>query len=81
MKLFVWQHSKKFSSWSMFDEPHICKDNYLRAEVTVLAETAEEALDILGEDGFWNVEELRRLEPRIISLDRPAVISRFVSFG
>ena len=37
MHLFVWRHSKRFSSWSMLDEPHIHKENYLQADVTVLA--------------------------------------------
>ena len=31
MKVFVWRHSKLFSSWSMFDEPHVYQDNYLQA--------------------------------------------------
>ena len=81
MKLFVWRHSKRFSSWSMFDEPHICRDNYLQAEVAVLAETKEEALSLLAETERWNIEELKRIEPRIIDPVRPGIVSEMVHFG
>ena len=45
MKIFIWRHSKLYSSWSMFDEPHIYRDNYLAAEIAVMAESVEEALE------------------------------------
>ncbi len=81
MKIFIWRHSKFLSSWSMFDEPHVYRDNYLQAEIAVLAQSREEALAMIEKDGPWNVAELNRIEPRIIELDTPAVISRYVNFG
>ena len=39
MKIFIWRHSKLFSSWSMFYEPHVYRDNYLQAEIAVLADS------------------------------------------
>ena len=74
MQLFIWRHSKHFSSWSMLDEPHIHQDNYLQADVTVLAETLAEALELLRRHGSWNVEELLRINPEIISLDEPRIV-------
>ena len=74
MQLFVWRHSKHFSSWSMLDEPHIHQDNYLQADVTVLAETMADALELLRRNGSWNVEELLRLNPEIITLDEPRIV-------
>lgn len=81
MKIFVWRHSKLYSSWSMFNEPHVYRDNYLQAEVAVLAESPEEALALIGEDPQWDIEELKRIEPRVVELDKAAVISRQVHFG
>lgn len=81
MKIFIWRHSKFLSSWSMFDEPHVYRDNYLQAEIAVLAGSKEEALALIEQDGPWNIAELNRIEPRIVELDSPAVISRFVHFG
>ena len=81
MKIFIWRHSKFLSSWSMFDEPHIYRDNYLQAEIAVMAESAEEALGLVEKEGHWNVHELRRIEPRVLELDSPAIISSFVHFG
>ena len=43
MKIFIWRHTKYLSSWSMFDEPHVYRDNYLQAEIAVLASSKEEA--------------------------------------
>jgi len=82
MKIFIWRHSKKFSSWSMFNEPHIYKDNYMQAEVVILASSREEALDLLGKsDDKWDVEELNRIEPIIFETDRPCVVSKLIYFG
>jgi len=74
MHLFIWRHSKHFSSWSMLDEPHIHKENYLQADVVVLAPAQEEALALLAQNGNWRIDELRRLQPEVISLD----VSRIV---
>lgn len=81
MKIFVWRHSKLYSSWSMFDEPHIYRDNYLSAEIAVMAHTMGEALELIkDQDDTWNIEELKRLEPTIIPMDQPAVISKSVNY-
>jgi len=80
MNIFIWRHSKKFSSWSMFNEPHICRDNYMQAEVVVLAETREEALELISKDGRWNVEEINRIEPIIIPLTRSAVVTSSIEY-
>lgn len=81
MKIFIWRHSKLFSSWSMFDEPHICKHNYMQAEVVVLAESREEALRLLETDDSWNLDELKRIEPKIIHIDQPMVVSKTITSG
>jgi hypothetical protein len=81
MKIFIWRHSKLYSSWSMFDEPHVYRDNYLQAEIAVLARSKEEALELIGREDRWDPAELARIEPRILPLEEPAVISRFVHFG
>ncbi len=81
MKIFIWRHSKLYSSWSMFDEPHVYRDNYLQAEVAILANSREKALELLKEDDRWNIEELKRIEPRVVELERPAIITKHVSFG
>ena len=81
MNIFIWRHSKKFSSWSMFDEPHIYKDNYMQAEVVVMAHSKEEALNLLSEDDKWDIEELKRIQPITVPLDRPCIVSKLIYFG
>ncbi len=80
MQLFVWRHSKHFSSWSMLDEPHIHRDNYLQADVTVLASSRDQALELLQRNGSWNIEELLRIEPAIIPLDEPRIVISHVEY-
>lgn len=80
MQLYIWRHSKRFSSWSMLDEPHIHRDNYLQADVTVLANTRDEALEMLRRNGSWNIEELVRIEPDVLSLDEPRIVISHVDF-
>jgi len=80
MKIFIWRHSKLFSSWSMFDEPHVYQDNYLQAEIMVLANTEAEALSLIAGEEKWNVDELKRLRPRILPLQEAAVIGSFVQY-
>ncbi len=80
MNVYVWRHYKKFSSWSMFDEPQIYKDNYMKAEIAVLADTLEDALKLVACEENWNVEEIKRIEPRVIPLDKPVIISSHASF-
>ncbi len=81
MKIFIWRHSKFLSSWSMFDEPHIYRDNYLQAEIAVLAQSMDEALALIEKEGKWNIHELQRIEPKILESDSQAIISQFVHFG
>lgn len=81
MDIFIWRHSKKFSSWSMFDEPHIYRDNYMEAEVVILANSREEALDLLTEDDKWDIAELKRIQPIIVPLDRPSVVAKLIYWG
>jgi hypothetical protein len=81
MNIYIWRHSKKFSSWSMFTEPHVYEDNYMQAEAVVLANTKDEALTLLQNEDKWNIEELKRIEPKIISLDIPCVVSTLIYFG
>jgi len=65
----------------MFDEPHIYRDNYLQAEIAVLAQSREEALALIEKEGKWNTHELQRIDPKILELDSPAIISQSVNFG
>jgi hypothetical protein len=62
----------------MFDEPHICKENYMHAEAVVLAESEEQALELLENEGSWNMEEIKRIKPRVIALDHPAMVSKLI---
>ena len=80
MEIFIWRHSKKFSSWSMFNEPHVCRDNYMQAEIVVIANSREEALKLISKDDQWNLEELKRIEPITVSLDQPGVVTRFIEY-
>ena len=80
MQIFIWRHSKRFSSWSMLDEPHIHKENYLQAEVVVLAASRTEALALLDRQGGWNIDELQRIEPEIIPLDEARVLASHLDF-
>jgi len=80
MHIFVWRHSKRFSSWSMLDEPHIHQENYLQADVTVLAASKDEALQLLERNGNWNVSELQRIEPEVIPVDEARIITSHVAF-
>lgn len=65
----------------MFNEPHIYKDNYMQAEAVVLANSKEEALDILKNDDKWNIDELKRIEPITVALDKPCLVSTLIYFG
>jgi hypothetical protein len=80
MRIFIWRHSKRFSSWSMLDEPHIHKENYLDADVSVLAASKEEALALLAQDNAWNIDELMCIEPEVVELDTPCIVQSHLSF-
>lgn len=70
------RHGRWFSSWSMFDEPHISKEYYMQAEVVVPAHTKEDALELLAKEDMWNIDEMRRIEPRILPVDQPTIMTR-----
>ena len=81
MNIYVWRHSKRFSSWSMLDEPHIHKENYIQAEVAVLASSQAEALALLAGQGSWNVEDLQRIQPEVIPLNQSRILTSHLAFG
>jgi len=64
----------------MFDEPHVYKDNYIEAEVIMLANSKDEALELLKNDDKWDIEELKRIEPKVVLLDQPAVVDQLIYF-
>ncbi len=80
MKIYIWRHSKQYSSWSMFDEPHVYKDNYLKAEIIILADSKEEALALLKNENKWDIRELERIEPKVMKTDKPAIIDEHITF-
>jgi hypothetical protein len=80
MNLYIWRHSKKFSSWSMFNEPHICRENYIQAEIVVLAASLEDALEMVAGDGRWDLEELKRIEPVVRPVDRPSIVTSHIEY-
>ena len=65
----------------MFNEPHIYDDNYMQVEIIILANSEDEALGLLKKDDKWNIEELKRIKPTIVALDRPRIVSKSVYFG
>ncbi len=78
MNVYIWRHSKAYSSWSMMDEPNIVQENYIQAAVVVLAESEAEALQLLREDGRWNVDDLASISPQVLPTDKPAVVDSFI---
>lgn len=74
MQIYIWRHSKEFSSWSMLDEPHIHASGYMEAEVAVLAASLEDAYSLLEEEGSWQVEELHRLQPQVVPLNSARIL-------
>lgn len=75
MNLYIWRHSNRFSSWSMLDELPIHEDNYSRAEVIVVATSRKEALELLAQQGKWNIEALEQIEPMILTMDQPRILT------
>ncbi len=80
MEIYIWRHSKLYSSWSMFDEPHVYRDNYLKAEVIILVRSKEEALELLKDDNRWDIEELKRIEPKVVEIDEPVIIEEQITY-
>ncbi len=78
MNLYIWRHSTFFSSWSVMEELKISTENYSQAEVTVLAESYQQALKVLEVDGKWNIEDLKSIDPEVVALDVPRIIKSTV---
>lgn len=75
MKLFIWRHNRKFHSYSMINEPNVHQDLYTDAVLIIAAETVEAAYELAAGQGHgWRVEELRRLEPKIVDCDREGLL-------
>ncbi len=79
MNLYIWRHSTAFSSWSVMEELQICKENYIQAEVKVLASSQADALKLLEKDGRWNLSGIAQIIPEVISLQEPCIISSSIS--
>jgi hypothetical protein len=75
MNLFIWRHNRKYHSWSMINEPCIHEDFYTDAIAMVVAESEEQALEILAKRRHgWRMEDLPTLHPKVIELDTPRVV-------
>ena len=74
MKLYIWRHNRKFHSWSMFNEPCVHQSMYTDALAVVVAESIEQALQLLGaSDQGWLLAELDRITPTVLPVSTPTV--------
>lgn len=74
MQLYIWRHNRKFHSWSMFNEPCVHQSMYTDALAIIVAESQEQALQLLKEsEQGWLLEELERITPTVLPLNCPAV--------
>lgn len=80
MKVFVWLHNRKFHSYSMIDEPAIHQDLYTDAIAVVMAESLEQALQLLErQKAGWRIEDLKKLAPLVFDCaESPQVIYQAV---
>lgn len=74
VRIFVWRHNRRLHSWSMFDEPNINQAMYTDAVAVVVAESAEQARQLLARQGGWVAEELKRLPPQEWPVEKPGVV-------
>lgn len=74
MKLFIWQHNRKYHSWSMISEPCVHHNLYTKAVVMVAAETEEQALALVSQKEGWRVEDLKLITPRVLPLTEPTLV-------
>ena len=58
------------------DEPNVHQELYTDAVAVVVAETVDEALDVLAKERGWIVEKLRRIEPQVYDLEKPKLLLR-----
>lgn len=74
MNIYIWRHNKTYHSHSMIDEPCVNSEFYLDALAIVVAGSLEEALDKLAaENKGWRIDDLRRLECKVIPVDKAGV--------
>ena len=74
MNIYIWRHNKTYHSHSMIDEPCVNTDFYLDALAIVVASSKEEALEKLAQENKgWRIEDLKRLECKVIPLDKAGV--------
>ena len=81
MKLYSFRHNKFEASWSQFSEPNVFREGYMFAELIVLAENLEQAYELISSEKEWDLEEVKRLEARVISLDEARGVSAYVHRG
>lgn len=75
MNLYIWRHNRKFHSWSMLNEPCVHHSLYTDAIAIAVADSTEQALQLIDESGQgWLLEELRKLPPQIIELNSPSLL-------
>ncbi|NCD08483.1 MAG: hypothetical protein EOL98_03485 [Negativicutes bacterium] len=75
MNIYLWRHNRTYHSHSMIQEPCVNREFYLDALAIVAANTLEEALQKLEEQGKgWRIEDLRELEPKIFTLEEAEII-------
>lgn len=75
MNIYLWRHNRTYHSHSMIQEPCVNQEFYLDALAIVAANTLEEALQKLAEQGKgWRIEDLRELEPKIFTLKEAEII-------
>lgn len=75
MNIYLWRHNRTYHSHSMIQEPCVNQEFYLDAVAIVAANDLEEALRKLEERGQgWRIEDLRKLEPKIFTLEEAEII-------
>ena len=75
MNAYIWRHNRRFHSHSMIDEPVVHQDFYYDAVIVTVANTLEEALEIIKKnDDKWSIEDLKRLEVKIMPLDKANIL-------
>ena len=75
MQLYIWRHNRKFHSWSMFNEPCVHQTMYTDALAIVVADSKEQAMQLLGESGQgWLLAELDRITPTVLPVNAPTVV-------
>lgn len=74
MNIYIWRHNKTYHSHSMIDEPCVNTEFYLDALAIVVASSTEEALEKLAQEKKgWRIDDLKRLECKVIPVDKAGV--------